>query len=326
MFRELQRLSVLPEAEAARNAASQPYVAEARGKALARGGDGATIQGHASPSEAPRRTAARPAAIPAGRTVPGVPSGPEAKPGVAPRPGAFAPEPASFALPTPVVAPPPPRQSRPQISIDSPPRAQPARGAVDPSPRPQPAREAVPPTPLGHAPTPLKRGTTIPPPIPPRRTGKTVPPATHPAPPAAPPPALETPQREAIAGVIERARTAPPGEFVVAAVSMMPPSARDRDTGPAAAIPQPPSMPTTHGVPEAPTGETPHLIKPRIRGIAESAPGGRTFSVAPGQLGYLAPPKAVSDQQNAARRKWIMLVAGLAVLAIVLGVTIGLLL
>jgi len=266
-------------AEAASNATSQPYLEAPRGKAPTHGGAGATIQGHASPSaDTPRRTAARAAITPdapATRTAPGAP----------PRPGAFSPAPASFALPTPAVAPLAPRQTAPAVAVQVP-------------------RE---PPPAG-----VRRG-TLPPPVPQRGAGTTAPHLAVAA--EARPIALPTPARTAIAGAIDRARTAPPGQFVLAAVSLKPGGAQER-TGPQPIV----------DLAGEPTGETPHLVKPKLRGIAESAPGGRSFSTAPGQLGYLAPPKAVSDRRRDARRRWVLLMVVLIVVAIGGGVTIGLLL
>jgi hypothetical protein len=118
-----------------------------------------------------------------------------------------------------------------------------------------------------------------------------------------PPPTIPTPARTAIAGAIERARTAPPGDYVVAAVSLKAPE-----------------------VPDVPTGETPHVPKAKLRAISDIE-GGRTYSVAPGQLGYLAPPKAVSDARHkASRAKLVLLLVAIAVAAAGAGVVLALLL
>jgi hypothetical protein len=114
--------------------------------------------------------------------------------------------------------------------------------------------------------------------------------------------AIPTPARTAIEAATQRARTAAPGEFVVAAVSLKTPKAAD---------------------PDVPTGETPMLPKATIRPLSEVA-SARTFSVAPGQMGYLAPPKAVSDAKK--RRDRVLLLVLIAVLAAGGGVALALLL
>jgi hypothetical protein len=211
-----------------------------------------TPRGYKPPSRPPPMAAAKP-----------MRAHPITQPGVAPKPGAFAPDPASFALPTPATAPPAPRPSRPVVAVQPP-------GAAPPPDQPMA------------------------------------------------PAAMPTPARVAMAGAIERARTAPPGEFVVAAVSL---KGTIEKSGPIPlpARAQPP-------VPTAPTGETPHVPKAKLRAIAD-VQGGRTFSVAPGQMGYLAPPKAVSDARRGAERKrWWLVVALIAAGAAVVGVVLALLL
>ena len=113
-------------------------------------------------------------------------------------------------------------------------------------------------------------------------------------------------RRPDLASLVEAARHAaeyPYGGFALRAVSMKTPKA---------------------AVPDAPTGETPVLPKAKIRPYAEALPAARTFSVAPGQLGYLAPPRAKSEPKPA-RPLWLLLVL-IAVLAAGGGVALALLL
>jgi non-specific serine/threonine protein kinase len=108
-------------AEAVATAAEAPYLepaAAGKGKAAAAAGEKSTLIGHASgaqPAAPPRRTATV-------KTEPPPPSGP-------PKPGAFKPQPASFALPTPSGAPRAPRPTPPAVEIAPKPTAPPAAPA-----------------------------------------------------------------------------------------------------------------------------------------------------------------------------------------------------
>ncbi|MCB9573196.1 MAG: hypothetical protein H6709_14015 [Kofleriaceae bacterium] len=115
---------------------------------------------------------------------------------------------------------------------------------------------------------------------------------------------LPTPARDAIAGAMEQARTAPPGTFRLEAVSLKP-------AGPSARRLQPTRPPP-------PTAPPPRV---KLRPIADAA-GGRTFSVAPGQLGYLAPPKGAEPARSRSRTLWWILLA--VVLAAAAGVGLAL--
>jgi hypothetical protein len=119
-------------------------------------------------------------------------------------------------------------------------------------------------------------------------------------------PAIPTPARTAIEAATERVRTAAPGEYRVAAVSLKTPKAAGAPT------------------PE-PSNETPILPKATMRPYAEAVESARTFSVAPGQMGYLAPPKAVSDAKKR-RSRGVLLLVLIAVLAAGGGVALALLL
>ena len=129
--------------------------------------------------------------------------------------------------------------------------------------------------------------------------------------------ALPTPAQRAIAGAVDRARTAPPGQYVVQAVSLKPGPPL---TAPVT-LPPPPAAPA---MPDAPTGETPAIPRPKLRSVAEVA--GRSFSVAPGQLGYLAPPKAVTDAEERRRWRGALVLALIALAAAAAGVAAALLL
>ena len=73
------------------------------------------------------------------------------------------------------------------------------------------------------------------------------------------------------------------------------------------------------------TGQTPQVRKPKLRAISDIQ-GGRTYSVAPGQMGYLAPPKSVTDARVQRRRAPILLLIVIVVLAAGAGVAAALLL
>jgi hypothetical protein len=115
-------------------------------------------------------------------------------------------------------------------------------------------------------------------------------------PPAAPPIAAPPPAA-ALRAPVPRAVTAPVGGFQ--AVSMKP---KDDRTAPVTALP-------------APTAErgSARGKKVRLRNISEA--GQRTFSVAPGAMGYLAPPREVAAAHRRMRNKRV---AKIAVIAIVL--------
>lgn len=149
------------------------------------------------------------------------------------------------------------------------------------------------------------------------------PPAAHlpptPATPAGPfGPSLPTPARKAIDHAVEKARTAPPGEFRVQAVSLKP--------GPPVTAPLrvPPPPPVAAPPPDAPTGETPPVVKPVIRSLAEVAP--RSLSLPPGQLGYLAPPKQVTDGKKQARTRALLVLALMILVGGGVGVALALML
>jgi len=88
---------------------------------------------------------------------------------------------------------------------------------------------------------------------------------------------------------------------------------------------QPPPPPPAP-MPDQPTGETPALPKPKLRSLADLQ-GGRAFSVAPGQLGYLAPPKPKPlSEPREHRRARLIVLALIAILAASAGVAAALLL
>lgn len=166
----------------------------------------------------------------------------------------------------------------------------------------------VPPAPRISAPQPVARPDPTPPPKPPQvPTPHGFDSAATQVRVKAPPPkaAIPTPARTAIEAATERVRTAAPGEYKVAAVSMKTPKAVSNQ-------------------PEVAPG-TPVLPKATIRPYAEAVESARTFSVAPGQMGYLAPPKAVSDAKKR-RSRGILLLFVIALLAAGGGVALALLL
>jgi hypothetical protein len=171
----------------------------------------------------------------------------------------------------------------------------------------------VPPAPRISGPQPVARPDPTPPPAKPPQVptphgfDSAATPVRVKAPSAAPPApkaAIPTPARTAIEAATERVRTAAPGEYKVAAVSMKTPKAVSNQ-------------------PEVAPG-TPVLPKATIRPYAEAVPSARTFSVAPGQMGYLAPPKAVSDAKK--RRRGLLLLLLIAFVAAGGGVALALLL
>jgi hypothetical protein len=109
--------------------------------------------------------------------------------------------------------------------------------------------------------------------------------------------ALPTPARVELAGAMNRARTAQPGQFMLQAVSLKPQAA---PTAPAAEVAPPAAR---------------ELPAVKLRPLSEVAP--RTYSVAPGGLGNLAPPKAQADAERAARRRtWLLVGAAVVVAAL----------
>jgi hypothetical protein len=190
----------------------------------------------------------------------------------------------------------------------APPPAPAAPPAAAPAPRKRPAPDTARTGAAAKQPETFALPTPAGAPLAPRQTPPQVavyPPSSVPAPqaPAAPGPAaqantaaaisgaLPTPARVELAGAMDRARTAPPGQFMLQAVSLKP--------QPDPAAPPPPA-------PE----ETPEVPRVKLRPIADAAP--RTYSVAPGSLGNLAPPKAQADAARAAARTRTLLIIAIA--------------
>ncbi len=114
--------------------------------------------------------------------------------------------------------------------------------------------------------------------------------------------ALPTPARVELAGAMDRARTAQPGQYRLQAVSM-----------------KPQADPADPAAPARPEPADPDPPRVKLRPLSDVAP--RTYSVAPRALGNLAPPKAQEDAADAARRRRILVIA--AVAAVVTALVVG---
>lgn len=194
--------------------------------------------------------------------------------------------PSAETAPPPMGAPSAPPANAPPTSYATPAGSVPAPRLSAQHPASQPRPSAQPPAaPMPHAPS-----------------G----PHAPPRPPTEPPidPMTVTPDPNAfsadqVTGALTRAKTAAPGTQggAIQAVSMRP-----------AGAPRPPSEPPPDPL------ETTEARRAKIRPIAEASQ--RQFSVKPGALGYMAPPKDVADERSAKRKHVIIAaVAGAVVLA-----------